>query len=173
MCSKIHSIFCTPAPIHLRHSPHSADLLHTDPRMKDEIPNWTGGGCRYEFPTQEELFDVDDSFMVGPALLLAPVTHEGQTSRNVTLPAGSVWYRAATGELEVSAGEKVVRRDVAVTLDDVPAYLRGGTIIPTRQRTRRSTAAAASVAPSPLPNIDRQNRSPKDCIFLLSKGCTK
>lgn len=92
---------------------------------------------------------MDDSFMLGPALLLAPVTQAGQTSRNVTLPADSVWYSAATGELESPAGGAVVRRDVAVGLDYVPAYLRGGSVVPTRQRTRRSTAVAASVPPPP------------------------
>lgn len=29
----------------------------------------------YEFPDKEELFDVDDEFMLGPGMLIKPVTH--------------------------------------------------------------------------------------------------
>ena len=51
----------------------------------------------FEFPETASLFAVDDEFMLGPALLAAPVLDEGVQSRSVTLPAGPVWYDAATG----------------------------------------------------------------------------
>ena len=51
----------------------------------------------FEFPAAASLFGVDDEFMLGPALLAAPVLDEGVTSRSVTLPAGPLWYDAATG----------------------------------------------------------------------------
>ena len=51
----------------------------------------------FEFPDAPSLFAVDDEFMLGPALLVAPVLDEGVESRAVTLPAGPVWYDAATG----------------------------------------------------------------------------
>ena len=39
-------------------------------------------------------------------------------------------------------GDGVVK--VAVTMDSVPVYLRGGYIVPRRERPRRSTAAMAA-----------------------------
>ena len=51
----------------------------------------------FEFPDAPSLFGVDDEFMLGPALLVAPVLDEGAQSREVTLPAGPVWYDAAAG----------------------------------------------------------------------------
>ena len=106
-------------------------------------PNFTA--CRYEFAEQEELYEVDDSFLLGNALLVAPVTIQGQTARNVTFPAGAAWYNAESGEATVQGSGSVTKQDVAVTLDTVPAYYRGGSIVATRQRARRSTAAAALV----------------------------
>lgn len=101
--------------------------------------------CRYEFPEQEDLFEVDDSFLLGDGLLVAPVTIQGQIARNITFPAGAEWFSAETGERAVSTSNSPTKRDVAVTLDTVPAYYRGGSIVATRQRNRRSTEAAASV----------------------------
>ena len=51
----------------------------------------------FEFPEARSLFATDDQFMLGPALLVAPVLEEGAKSRSVALPAGPVWYDAATG----------------------------------------------------------------------------
>jgi hypothetical protein len=189
----------------------------------------------FEFPAVASLYAVDDEFMLGPALLAAPVLDEGVQSRSVTLPAGPVWYDAATGATagpteplpgsvaswriwtsravqqgatcqtplercqhrmtlsrlqalpqyhapdkpaessrallaghvkNCTAKRRVLMRhlgrsdadgdglvmptgeivrsgtfEVPVTLDTVPVYLRGGHIVPRRERARRSTAA--------------------------------
>ena len=42
--------------------------------------------------------DVRDEYMFGPALLIAPVTDQGATSRSVYLPAGADWYNFWTNE---------------------------------------------------------------------------
>ena len=38
---------------------------------------------------------IGDEYMFGPALLVAPVTEQGATSRSVYLPAGTDWYNCA------------------------------------------------------------------------------
>ena len=60
----------------------------------------------FEFPEAASLFAIDDQFMLGPALLVAPVLEESVNSRAVTLPAGPTWYDAATGA-SVGSGSPV------------------------------------------------------------------
>ena len=77
----------------------------------------------YEFPTDENVFKIQDSFMLGSAILVQPVLKQGAKSVSVYLPAG-VWYEKRSGARHV--GPKTF--DVSVELSDVPVFLRGGTI---------------------------------------------
>lgn len=90
----------------------------------------------FEFPGQEDTFETQDQFMVGPALMVAPVVDQGITTRTVLLPAAATWYDAKTGQV-TECGLK----EVPVTMEDIPVFQRGGHIVPRRQRPRRSTAA--------------------------------
>ncbi|MDR3441200.1 glycoside hydrolase family 31 protein [Telmatospirillum sp.] len=45
----------------------------------------------YDFPAQPEAWDVEDQYMFGPDILVAPITEAGQRSRRVWLPAGTDW----------------------------------------------------------------------------------
>lgn len=40
----------------------------------------------YEFPQDESTFSIEDSFMIGDALLVKPVVESGVTNLNVYLP---------------------------------------------------------------------------------------
>lgn len=91
----------------------------------------------WEFPEDERLFNRADSFMVGPALLVAPVRERGVQERSVYLPAG-VWYDFRTGE-RIDAGQPANGgansfRGTTVTaeapLDRLPLYVRGGSVLP-------------------------------------------
>ena len=79
----------------------------------------------FEFPSEAWALGVDDYFMLGPSLLVAPVMDAGATQRALRLPAPGPWFSATTGEA-AAPGEHTLD----VTLDSVPAYLRGGSIIP-------------------------------------------
>jgi len=79
-----------------------------------------------EFPTDRECRSADMQFMFGPNMLVAPVVEEGARVRSVYLPAGR-WYDWKTGE--VLTGRRYV--DVPVTLEDVPIFVKAGTIVPT------------------------------------------
>ncbi|CAL8467821.1 g7359 [Coccomyxa elongata] len=94
----------------------------------------------YEFPEVEATHGIDDEFLLGPALLVAPVLDAGAESRAVYLPGTGPWYSAKTGE--VATPDSSGALSVPVTMDDVPSFLRGGHILPLRERARRSTAAA-------------------------------
>ena len=71
------------------------------------------------------LGDIDDQFMVGPAILQAPFVREEVHQRDVVLP-GHKWLRADTGRW-VQGGERLrVRRQLGTT----PLFLREGSLIP-------------------------------------------
>ena len=86
--------------------------------------------------TRLTLFFYNRSAMVGPALLLAPVLEKSVESIVVYLPKG-VWYDYDTHERHV--GPKTVTK--AVTLATTPLFIRGGFIIPRKDRARRSVKA--------------------------------
>lgn len=65
-------------------------------------------------------------FYVGDGLLAQPVVEEGQTEREVYLPAAPCWYDLATGER--LDGRQTVW--TATPLDRLPLYVRGGTVLP-------------------------------------------
>jgi len=69
--------------------------------------------------------DIDDEFMVGSDLLVAPILTPGATGRMVYLPEGT-WFDYWTGN-QIGGG-RMIRADAP--LETVPFYVRGGAIIP-------------------------------------------
>jgi alpha-glucosidase len=78
-----------------------------------------------EFQNDETALNLDDQFMVGSALLAAPVLHARERSRDVYLPAGR-WYDFWTG----AALEGGSLRQVEAPLEKMPLFVRGGSIVP-------------------------------------------
>jgi alpha-glucosidase len=69
--------------------------------------------------------DIDDQYLLGRDLLVAPVVGPGSTARQVYLPAGD-WYDWHSGELV--GGRRFLT--VMTPLDRIPIYARGGAVIP-------------------------------------------
>lgn len=76
----------------------------------------------FDFPGDAEAANLADQFMLGPDLLVAPVTEQGALSREVYLPAGVTWIDAWTGA--ETAGGKCVMVDAP--LERIPVYWRKG-----------------------------------------------
>ena len=77
---------------------------------------------------------LDDQFMIGPALMQAPLLHPGEQRRTLALPGDSRWLDAGSGRF-VPPGRRVqVASDAAST----PLYLREGHIVPMQVGERRS-----------------------------------
>jgi len=91
----------------------------------------------YEFPEiGEEGYRLESQHMVGGVLMVAPVTKPGVASWDVHLPPSGLWYEYATGKKAQQTGDF----SVDVNLHSVPVWQRGGTVLPTLQRPRRSSA---------------------------------
>jgi alpha-D-xyloside xylohydrolase len=82
----------------------------------------------YEFPADDRAWSVDDQFLLGRDLMVAPVTRLGCRARDVYLPAGAAWTDAWTGAEH--QGGATVRVDAP--LERVPVLLRDGARLPIR-----------------------------------------
>ena len=76
----------------------------------------------YDFPEDKASWQVEDSYMFGPDLLVSPVMEAGAVTREIYLPAGAVWTDAYTGEV-YEGGQKVT---VPAPLDIIPVMIRDG-----------------------------------------------
>jgi alpha-D-xyloside xylohydrolase len=79
-----------------------------------------------EFPEDPKSWTVDDAYLFGRDLLVAPVLEAGARSREVYLPKGASWRDAWTGE-EHEGGQTVT---VPAPLDRIPLFLRDGATLP-------------------------------------------
>ncbi|GLW06450.1 glycosyl hydrolase family 31 [Microtetraspora sp. NBRC 13810] len=79
----------------------------------------------FAFPGDATAAALDQQYMFGSQLLVAPITAQGATSKNVYLPAGE-WYDLWNGGRFTGPGTK----SYAAGLDTIPVYARPGAIIP-------------------------------------------
>ncbi|MFP4266773.1 MAG: TIM-barrel domain-containing protein [Spirochaetaceae bacterium] len=77
-----------------------------------------------EFPEDPTTWSLDDQYLFGDSLLVAPVLSR-RSSRRVYLPAGETWYDFWTDE-RFTGGQWVEKK---TPLDTMPLYVRGGSII--------------------------------------------
>ena len=78
------------------------------------------------YQNDESTLNLDNEFMIGDDLLVAPILKPDVTQRLVYLPAG-IWYDFWTNKKY--PGGRMITADAP--LDTVPMFVRGGAIIPT------------------------------------------
>ena len=86
----------------------------------------------WEF-NQEELLDVDDKAMLGGALLVAPVFDNETEQARIALPKNSRWY-------DYYSLREVKGAEVVASAETVPVYIRGGSVVPSKWRVRKSSS---------------------------------
>jgi len=87
-----------------------------------------------DWPQQSDLHNVDDQFLFGPSLMVAPLL-AGQTQRSVYLPQGT-WHNFWTGET-LEGGRSISA--VTSPLDQVPMYVRDNSILPLAESVEHIT----------------------------------
>ncbi|KAI6068253.1 Neutral alpha-glucosidase C isoform X1 [Aix galericulata] len=89
-----------------------------------------------EFPGKLETFGVENEYMLGNALLVHPVTDKEAKAVSVLLPGSEeIWYDFRTFIRVENPGTL----NIPVTLDNIPVFQRGGTVIPLKTAAGKST----------------------------------
>jgi alpha-glucosidase len=78
-----------------------------------------------DFPDDAKVTNLSDQWTMGSGLMVAPVQQQGATSRDIYLPAGR-WFTFETTTAQ-DGGQTVT---AAAKLDEIPVYVRAGTILP-------------------------------------------
>ena len=76
----------------------------------------------YDFQQDEKCWSVEDTYMFGPDLLIAPIMEAGVESREIYLPKGCRWVDAYTGET-YEGGQTVT---VPAPIGIIPVMMREG-----------------------------------------------
>ena len=76
----------------------------------------------FDFSEDKNCWCIEDAYMFGPDLLIAPVFEEGARQRSVYLPAGCKWTDANTKQV-YEGGQTVT---VPAPLDIIPVFVREG-----------------------------------------------
>jgi alpha-glucosidase len=85
----------------------------------------------WDEPGNRELWNIQDSFLVGGLLLIAPILEEGSAKRDIRLPQGG-WYEL-NGDTLIKGGRNI---EMEAPLDKLPVLVRAGSILPTVENDR-------------------------------------
>ena len=72
---------------------------------------------------------------------MRPVVEEIAAEVTINLPSADVWFHFPSMEAVAKGTDKLV---LPVTMDSMPAFLRGGRVLPVRERLRRSSTATVA-----------------------------
>lgn len=79
---------------------------------------------------------IEDQFLVGPAIMQAPVVQEGQQTRAAVLPGGTRWFAADSGQW-LAGGRRMTLRSATA---DTPLFIHEGAIVPMQVGERTTNA---------------------------------
>ena len=82
----------------------------------------------HEFPTERSTLDIYLQFLIGPSIMISPVTDDGARQVQAYIPS-STWYDYYNGSRISVQGQYIT---LNAPLDTIPILLRGGSIIPTQ-----------------------------------------
>lgn len=121
-----------------------------------------------DFPNDPKVADLTDEYMFGPAFLVAPVTEQGATAREVYLPSGTDWYNYWTNK-KVQGGQTI---RVDAPIDIIPLFVRAGSIVPTGAEIESTSQPqkVARVRVYPGADVDFTLYSDDGTTYAYEKG---
>jgi alpha-glucosidase len=84
----------------------------------------------WEFPDEERCDEQTNAWMFGDALLVSPIVELGRATHTFYLPRGN-WFDYSTGK-SVTGGADIALATDATTWQDIPMYVREGSILATQ-----------------------------------------
>jgi alpha-glucosidase len=82
----------------------------------------------FEYPDDSRTYTIEDEYLVGRDLLVAPVVREAATKRSVYFPGGDNWVDWWTGKTYEGGKEA----EIEAPLDRLPLFARAGAVLPTQ-----------------------------------------
>jgi alpha-D-xyloside xylohydrolase len=83
----------------------------------------------FDYPDDTTAWTIEDQYLFGPSVIVAPITELGARSRRVYLPRGASWTEAFTDE-HFEGGEWTA---ASAPLERIPVYVRNGDSVPLRR----------------------------------------
>jgi alpha-D-xyloside xylohydrolase len=117
-----------------------------------------------EFPDDPGSWNVDDEYLYGSQILVAPLMHNGETSRDVYLPPGT-WIDYQTGKNYADGWQKISAGEIPEII-----LVRDGTVIP-RIALAQSTAQL-DWSKIELAVFAKETTTAKGLIFLPGDNAT-
>ena len=101
----------------------------------------------YDYPDSDEAYEFKNQYMFGDDMLAAPIAEPiGDDSlfveKEIWLPKGE-WIEMFTGS--ILEGDKVIKRKFA--LDEIPVYVKAGSVIPMRSDDKKSERTVLNIFP--------------------------
>jgi alpha-glucosidase (family GH31 glycosyl hydrolase) len=84
----------------------------------------------FEFPSDVNTFGIHTQFLIGPAIMISPVSTQGATTKNVYFPRAR-WFDWYNQSVAMEKGGEMV--NLPAPLDHVLIHIRGGYIIPMQE----------------------------------------
>ncbi len=80
----------------------------------------------YDFPQDDKAWKIEDQYLFGSDILVAPIMENGQRTRSIYLPKGADWIDGWSGT-SYSGGSAI---EIDAPLDQIPAFIRKGSNLP-------------------------------------------
>ncbi|OKL62330.1 putative alpha/beta-glucosidase agdC [Talaromyces atroroseus] len=96
----------------------------------------------FEYPNDPKTLNISYQFFFGPSVLVSPVTVEDSLSVTLYLPPEDIFYDFWTGESVTTTDSSDMLTLDNVTYTDIPAHIRGGTILPLRSDAKSANTTA-------------------------------
>jgi len=109
----------------------------------------------HQFPRDANCLSLDEQFLWGSNLLIAPVIYENHQHKNVYLPSlNERWFNYYSGEEQLQLGFI----NVTANYDYLPLFLRGGSILP-RQQSAMNTVKSRLNPMNLIIALDQSNHA--------------
>jgi alpha-glucosidase (family GH31 glycosyl hydrolase) len=84
----------------------------------------------FEFPGDSVARTIETQFLIGKALMFAPVCESGQIEKQVYFPEGALWYNYFTGKALPHENRTGIWKDFSsLHFEEIFLFLRGGSVV--------------------------------------------